>query len=148
MESLITQDIQQNDLKIINNTYMLKTEYFNQYLDNNKIENIIFNKILKIGLGKKQKIELLSYYYENGNTVYIHKYKPFKSMELLYIELNKINKQLYVNKLPTKKELIQTISLISLFENNKDNQILFSNDLLTNKVAYNLNKLNELISGL
>jgi hypothetical protein len=72
---------------------MLKTEYFNQYLDNNKIENIIFNKILTIGLGKKQKIELLSYYYENGNTVYIHKYKPFKSMELLYIELNKINKQ-------------------------------------------------------
>ena len=89
----IINNIEQTDLKIIDNTYILKTEYFKQYLDNNKIENVIINKILKIGLGKNEKINLTSYYYKNGEQINIHQYKAIKTNELLKLELKTINEK-------------------------------------------------------
>jgi hypothetical protein len=150
-KTILFYNKQNNEFK---DKYSFCFNVINEYYDNTL--NLNVNAQLIVGTERKYSNNLkegITIKKEPYNSIYIINIfgfngGTFDAIDKTLTDTKQKGINIYVNKLPTKKELIQTISLIPLFENNKDNQILFSNDLLTNKVAYNLNKLNELINGL
>lgn len=140
--------------KAFKEKYSFCFDVINEYYDNCLKMNInieliissekIYSNGIKEGITIKKQpynsIYTINVYGFNGGTLDITEKTLTDTKQKGFI--------LYLNHLPNKNELIQIISLIPIFEKNKDYQITFNTDFKNNLIAYNVFKLNEILNTL